>query len=114
VSFRVSQFQAEAKLLATSLLPVFGSATMDPRHKLAAVTVMSADIFQPNSAPTPPVITPTQSAGFPIVSRGWSEECDPSTNSSGLCAHIVVVNTFRYAPVTFTLRVKPPIHLWIS
>jgi hypothetical protein len=29
-----------------------------------------------------------------------------STNSSGLCAHIVVVNTFRYAPVTFTLRVR--------
>ena len=72
------QFQAEAKLLAPSLLPVFGSAAMDPRQEFAAVTVEAADILQPNSAPTPPSITPRQTAGFPVVARGWSEECESS------------------------------------
>ena len=75
------QFQAEVKLLAPSLLPVFGSAAMDPRQDIAAVTVEAADIFQPNSAPAPPSITPRQTADFPVVARGWSEECEPSFQS---------------------------------
>jgi hypothetical protein len=82
----VPQFQAEVKLLAPSLLPVFGSAALDPRREVAAVTVEAAVILQPNSAPPPPAITPRQSAGFPVVTRGWSEECESS------CHHLFIVS----------------------
>jgi hypothetical protein len=91
----VPQFQAEVKLLAPSLLPVFGSAVMDlrPPRELAAVTVEAAVILEPNSAPPPPSITPRQTAGFPVVARGWSEECE---SSSFYSKQIPVSHPHRY------------------
>lgn len=106
----VAQFQAEVKMLALSLLPVFGSPT-DPQGKAAtatataAVSVETATILQPHLGPSKPI---PASAGFAVLARAYSEECGASTNSSGLCVHIVAVNQFRYGPVTFTLRVQLP------
>ena len=100
----VPQFQAEVKMLAPSLLPIFGSAT-DPHAQATSATVFveTATILQPNAGPSKPI---PASAGFAVLAKAYSEECGASTNSSGLCTHIVVVNQFRYGPVTFTLRVQ--------
>ena len=80
-------------MLAPSLQSVFGSSTDTATEEVAAVSVETATILQPHGGPSKPV---PASAGFAVLARGYSEECGPSTNSSGLCAHIVVVNRFRY------------------
>ena len=101
----VPQFQEEVKMLLPSLLPVFGSSSAIAEESAAAVSVETATLLQPHSGPSSP---PPATAGFPVVARGWTEECGPATNSSGLCAHIVVANQFRYGAVTFSLRLQLP------
>ena len=94
-------------MLELSLLPVFGSPAMRLHDGLgswgAEVTVENATVQQPNAGPD---VKPAD--GCPIVAKGYSEQCDARTNSSGLCAHIVVVNKFRYGSVSFKLRVRLP------
>ena len=64
----VPQFQEEVKMLAPSLLPVFGSSSAIAEGR-AAVSVETATILQPHSGPSLP---PPATAGFPVLARGWS------------------------------------------
>jgi hypothetical protein len=95
----VSQWQAESKMLAPSLMSAFGS--VDVRQPQLVVVDMATLLRQQRNISA-------RTNSVPVVARGWREECGPSTNSSGVCAHIVAVNLAHNSPATFTLRVRLP------
>ena len=87
----VSRAGAEIRMLAPSLSPPFGVFQPEPyqRVRINTTTVLRTDV--------PPAATP-------LRARAWREECGATTNSSGHCIHVVVVNTLRDSPVAFTLQ----------
>jgi hypothetical protein len=87
----VQTWGAQARMLAPSFYPVFGSFPPDP-HRYVSVeiaTLLRRDVV-PDSTP--------------VRARAWREVCGPETNSSGICIHLMVVNTVQDSAVSFTLR----------
>ena len=96
----VSTWAAEARMLAPSFFPEFGSAyaATSGRRGSYSVTLEKAAVLRTDVAPD----------GAPLAVRVWQEECGPATNSSGLCLHLIVVNTVEDSPVAFTARLAAP------
>ena len=87
-------------MLAPSLLPAFSDIDVT---QVPVVVVTSAVLLQ--------ALAPKNSkntSGFAVSARGWTEKCGTVTNSSGTCAHIVVVNRERRSAAMFALRVRLP------
>jgi hypothetical protein len=78
----VPQFQAEIKMLEPSLSPLFGSAGLDARlpgvvpEFPAAVGAVPASWVEVETATMlqQPAKPPPATAGFPVVTRGWTED----------------------------------------
>ena len=101
----VAQWQTEVTMLMPSLLPAF--TDMAVRHDPVAVVVAARLLQQRISSSTR--AANNTAALLPVTARGWTETCSAETNSSGLCAHIVAVNTARSSPAAFTLHVRLPL-----
>ena len=87
----VQTWGAQARMLAPSFYPVFGSFPPEP-HRY--VSVETATLLRRDVAPD----------STPVRARAWREVCGPETNSSGICVHLMVVNTVQDSAVSFTLR----------
>ena len=87
----VQSWGAEARMLAPSFSPTFGTFPPEP-HRY--VTVEAAALLRRGVV----------SDSAPVRARAWREVCGPSTNSSGVCVHIIVVNTAQDSAASFTLR----------
>ena len=104
----VAAWAQEARMLAASLNPAFGSQTASP-----LVTVINASVLlAPSSMGLGGAVglAPQQQQQQQQVvrARGWHEDCTAATNSSGICMHIVVVNLVSNSPVAFSLAVFVP------
>ena len=78
-------------MLAPSFFPMFGVFPPEP-HRY--VSVEKATLLRPDVVPD----------NVPVRARAWREVCGPDTNSSGICIHIMVVNTVQDSACSFTLR----------
>eukprot|EP01051_Picozoa_sp_SAG22_P016628 SAG22_NODE_2383_length_2632_cov_1.132649_2_plen_355_part_00 len=87
----VQTWGAQARMLAPSFYPTFGAFPPEPHRyvSIETATLLRRDVV-PDSAP--------------VRARAWREACGPETNSSGLCLHLMVVNTVQDSAASFTVR----------
>ena len=87
----VQTWGAEARMLAPSFFPTFGVFPPEP-HRY--VSVEKAMLLRHDVVPD----------SVPVRARAWREICGPGTNSSGICVHVMVVNTVQDSAASFTLQ----------
>ena len=106
----VQGWAVEAKMLAPSLMPLFGSDALNGTD-VDMVTVQSAELLSVRTQdckPSEQDCSPSGWATSPVVARGFAEDCNSATNTSGVCAHVVVMNLAKTSPAKFALSVRLP------
>ena len=78
-------------MLAPSFYPTFG---LFPPQPYRYVSIESASVLRHDVV----------SDRAPVRARAWREACGPQSNSSGLCMHVIVVNTVQDSTVSFSVR----------